>query len=114
MKFEVDGAGNVKANSYNPLSSSLGLKENVAPIGADEALALLAQLQPVSFAFKTEPDRRRFGFIAEQLPPAMSWGGRGIDLLDMTGFLTRMIKAQQEAITEITLRLRALEERIAP
>lgn len=90
--------------------SSREWKEDIDALGADEAGRLLADLEPQSFCFRDDPDRRRhLGFVAQDLPTPIATPEReGFNPTAVIAVLTRVVKEQQQAITALRGELTAL------
>ena len=97
-------------------SSSRTWKKEIASLSADEAVRLLASLEPLAFRFKDDDSgRRHLGFVAEDMP-------RDIATPEMEGFnptaviavLTRVVKEQQHALEGLRSEVRALAAKTAP
>jgi Chaperone of endosialidase len=107
------------------VSSSRTLKTDIQPIDRDAALAVLAEIQPVTYRLKADPDEPTAGFIAEDVPDEVATNGRrSINPVEVVAFLTRAVQAQQEVIERqereqreqqvaFEARLAALEQRLA-
>jgi hypothetical protein len=121
-RITVDAAGNVGIGETQPShplemasgahvtpggvwtnASSRADKENISDLTVEEALAALAQLEPVRFAYKADGDDEFVGFIAEDVPDLVASKDRkGLSTMDIVAVLTRVVQSQQE-------RLEALE-----
>jgi hypothetical protein len=94
-------AGGVWTNS-----SSRERKENIDELAPDEALAVLAQLVPVTFNYKQDPGEQYVGFIAEDVPELVASTDRtGLSSMDIVAVLTRVVQLQQQQIEELESRL---------
>ena len=103
--FAHDGAvtfpGKVTCASLEQ-TSSRELKSSIRPLGERlDAAALLEQLQPVSFRFRSEgldaPEHA--GFIAEDVPAALAGAEqRSVRVNDLVAVLTQCVKSQAETI----------------
>jgi hypothetical protein len=102
-------------------SSDYRLKENVQPM--QDALAVIAQLNPVTYTWKADGSDGQ-GFIAHELQavvPDCVTGEKdavdaegnpkyqGVDTSFLVGILTKAIQEQQALITALTARVAALE-----
>ena len=81
-------------------------KENIAKLTSEEALAALANLEPVTFNYTQEDQERYVGFIAGNLPDFVaSSESDGLKPLEIVAVLTRVVKLQQLQIEELESRL---------
>ena len=94
--------------------SDLRLKTDIVDLTPD----LAKQLRPVQFRFKID-DKTRYGFIAQDvqkvLPDAVSKSKNGYLMLNYTEIiapLTALVQQQEERITQLEARLKALEDQI--
>lgn len=95
--------------------SSRELKDDIRPIGLDEALAALGELEPVEFVYKTQANDPQVGFIAEDLPDLVATPERKtLGPVEIVGVLTRVVQEQQRQIEELTARLDQLTRASAP
>jgi hypothetical protein len=85
--------------------SSRSCKRDIARLSLDEALEALRDLEPVTFKY-IENDERRAGFIAEEVPDLVATADRtSLSPMDIVAVLTRVLKFQQEQIRELSERL---------
>ena len=104
--IEMVSGAHVTAGGVWTNSSSRARKENISELGANEALAALAQLQPVQFNYKSEQQETYVGFIAEDVPALVANNGRdSLSTMDIVAVLTRVVQAQQQKIDELEARL---------
>ncbi len=90
-------------------ASSIELKQDIAALSAEEALAALIQLEPVRFAYKASGERH-VGFIAEEVPELVATEDRrSLSPMDIVAVLTRVAKDQQRQIIELQQRLAEVE-----
>jgi hypothetical protein len=81
-------------------------KENIAELTPEEALAALANLEPVTFNYPEEDEERHVGFGAENVPDLVaSSESEGLKPLEIVAVLTRVVKLQQHQIEELEARL---------
>lgn len=93
-------------------ASSRALKRDIDPLAAEEALAALRGLQPVSFRYAGSDPDTYLGFIAEDVPELVASADReGLSSMDIVAVLTRVIQSQQERIDTLEERLGTLETR---
>jgi hypothetical protein len=94
-------AGGVWTNS-----SSRARKENIESLDIEDALAALAQLEPVQFNYRSDGSETYVGFIAEDVPPLVANNDRvSLSPMDIVAVLTRVIQAQQARIDDLERRL---------
>ncbi len=93
-------------------ASSIAFKQNVQALGLADARRALADLRPVSFAYKADPGEEHLGFIAEEVPELVATGDRqGLSPMDIVAVLTRVVQEQQKTIAELRERVEQLEKR---
>ena len=93
-------------------ASSRSFKQDIQPLGRDAAFDALQALQPVTFAYKTNPTDTHVGFIAEDVPALVATPDRtGLAPMDVVGVLTKIVQEQQKTIAEMRARLDRLEEK---
>ena len=120
-RITIDAAGNVgigKERPTQPLemasgahvttggvwtnSSSRQDKENIADLTSEEALRVLAALEPVRFNYISDSNDEYIGFIAEDVPDLVASKDRtGLSAMDIVAVLTRVVQAQQERIDQL-------------
>ena len=120
-RITIDGAGNVGIGQERPTQplemasgahvttggvwtnrSSRQDKENIADLTFEEALAVLAALEPVRFNYKADAEDEFIGFIAEDVPDLVASKDRtGLSAMDIVAVLTKVVQAQQERIDEL-------------
>ena len=99
-------AGGVWTNS-----SSRDLKQDIRELPADQAFTTLKNLNPVTYAYKVDPDEHHVGFIAEDVPDLVATQNRkGVSPMDVVAVLTKVVQEQQNTIDELKVRLAKLEE----
>ena len=110
--------GNLKVNGAVTEASSRTVKEDIATLDADEALAALAHLTPVTYRYRADhvgheqSRERRVGFVAEDVPDLVAHSERDrLSAMDIVAVLTRAVQQQQKMISDLTERLRALPDR---
>jgi hypothetical protein len=106
-KLEVNGT--IHASSIE-VASSRECKENIESLNAREAEAILHGLDPVGFNYKEEPQKRRLGFIAEDVPDLVATKDRkGVTSMDIVAVLTSVVKQQQKTMSELVDKVAELE-----
>lgn len=104
--IELENGAYVSAGGVWTDSSSREKKENIAALSPEEALAALANLEPVTFNYKQENREQYVGFIAEDVPELVASSDRtGLSAMDIVAVLTRVVKLQQKQIAELESRL---------
>ncbi len=124
-RITIDGDGNVgigRERPTQPLQMASGAhvtvggvwtnnsskkdKENIADLTAEEALKVLAALEPVRFNYKADSADEYIGFIAEDVPDLVASKDRqGLSAMDIVAVLTKVVQAQQEQIDELEAQL---------
>jgi len=98
-------AGGVWTNA-----SSRSLKQDIRDLGAAEAVDTLKNLQPVTYAYKVDPNEHHVGFIAEDVPALVATPDRkSLSPMDIVGVLTKVVQQQQSTIDELKARIDQLE-----
>ncbi|MEM8995312.1 MAG: tail fiber domain-containing protein [Acidobacteriota bacterium] len=98
-------------------ASSRALKQDIEQLGAEDALAAFAELNPVSYRYKRNTDEQVLGFIAEDVPELVATTSRkNLSSMDIVALLTKVmqeqqktVESQQQTIDALTQRLEALE-----
>ncbi len=124
-RITIDGDGNVgigRERPTQPLQMASGAhvtvggvwtnnsskkdKENIADLTAEEALKVLAALEPVRFNYIADSADEYIGFIAEDVPDLVASKDRqGLSAMDIVAVLTKVVQAQQEQIDELEAQL---------
>ncbi len=87
-------------------SSSREKKENISSISAEQAMTVLAGLDPVRFNYRDERHEEYVGFIAEDVPELVANQDRQtLSTMDIVAVLTKVVQAQQQKIEELEARL---------
>jgi hypothetical protein len=90
----------------NESDSTVEGKKNIVELTPEEALAALANLEPVTFNYRQEDQERHVGFVAENVPDLIaSSESEGLKPLEIVAVLTRVVKLQQLQIEELEARL---------
>lgn len=125
-RMVINPAGNVGIGTINPIRrldvhggiiafsyehhSSRDSKSNIQTMKAEEALSILNQLRPVEFKYKDDPEERRLGFIAEEVPVILTSEDRqGVRIMDTVAVLTKVIQEQQKKIEKLKSDIEQLE-----
>jgi hypothetical protein len=94
--------------------SSRAVKQGIADLPARVAAEVISQLQPVTFAYRTDPSEQHVGFIAEDVPELVATGNRtGLSPMDIVAVLTRVVQEQQTTIADQQTALAELRARVA-
>lgn len=103
---EMASGAYVSAGGVWTNSSSRARKENIESLDIEDALAALAQLEPVQFNYRSDDSETYVGFIAEDVPPLVANNDRAsLSPMDIVAVLTRVIQAQQARIEELERRV---------
>ena len=104
--LEMASGAHVSSGGVWTNSSSRDKKENITDLGLEEALAALAQLEPVQFNYKIDEQESYVGFIAEDVPELLASGDRkSLSTMDIVAVLTKVIQAQQKKIEDLEARI---------
>lgn len=92
-------------------TSSKTLKENIAELSAQEAVAALTDLSPVKFNYKADDTQElHVGFIAEEVPALVAMADRKtLSSMDIVAVLTKVVQEQQQAIAQLTSEMNAMK-----
>ena len=97
--LEMASGAHATAGGVWTNSSSRDKKENISELTVEDALAALAELQPVQFNYKSDAQEDYVGFIAEDVPELVATANRkGLSTMDVVAVLTKVIQAQQQQI----------------
>lgn len=96
---EVRATGAMFATAFNT-TSSRAAKENISHLEADEAGRLLGALTPAHYTLKSQPDVKRLGFIADDVPHPLSPDGSTVSLMEVIATLTRVAQDQRATMRE--------------
>ena len=104
--------GNLQVNGVVTQSSSIALKDGVAPLSLDAALSALQQLRAVTFSYKADERRERHaGFIAEEVPELVAKGERkSVGAMDVVAVLTTVVKQLHETVAALGAKVDALKQ----
>lgn len=111
--FQIDHSSGARLDAGSWINaSSRGFKQDIHELDADAALDALKALEPVTFAYKTNPGETMVGFIAEDVPDLVATTDRkGLSSMDVTAVLTKVIQEQQRTIEDLQTRLQNLERK---
>src|SRR5690606_19040491 len=95
-------------------------KKDIAALSGEDAARVLDGLQPVTFRYLADEDRKHVGFIAEDVPELLATADRkGLSALDVVAVLAKVVQAQKRQLEEkaaavdaMAARLDALERRL--
>ncbi len=108
--LEMANGAHVSTGGVWTNSSSRDRKENIKAVSVEEALAVLAGLEPVQYNYKNDSQETYVGFIAEDVPGMVATSDRkGLSAMDIVAVLTRVMQAQQKQITELEAQIEALK-----
>lgn len=109
-KLFVDG--NIRATGSITPGSSREFKENISSLSLEEALTILASLDPVKFQYKADEKKDlHVGFIAEEVPDLLATPDRkGVDPMDVIGILTKVVQDQQAELVVLRKEVNALKQ----
>ncbi len=94
--------------------SSRSGKDNVENLNAEKAMKAMEGLNPVTFTYKSAPEEKHVGFIAEDVPEIVATKDRnGLSAMDITAVLTKVVQEQQKALEQQKEIIAQLTERIA-
>ncbi len=111
-KLRVNGV--VRAENGFSEGSSREVKENIADLGVEEAVAALQELAPVAFNYKEDAGEERIGFIAEDVPELVAASDRkGVYVMDIVAVLTKVVQTQQILIDELKRENEGMQARVA-
>lgn len=95
-------------------ASSRDYKDKIEELKANEAIEALKGLNPVKFIYKSSPDDRYVGFIAEDVPQLVATKDRkALSAMDIVAVVTSVVKEQQSEIEKLKAENLKYEERIS-
>ena len=98
-------AGGVWTNS-----SSRERKQDICDLDSVEARDAFLKLEPIKYAYKTDPNEHHVGFIAEDVPDLVATSDRkGLSPMDIVAVLTKVVQDQQKTIDLLANRVKDLE-----
>ncbi len=103
--------GNVQTTGALTQASSIALKENVAELSGQEAMAALQGLNAVKYNYKADSQKEQhIGFIAEEVPELVANSERDqLSPMDLIAVLTKAVQEQQRKISEMAEELNTLK-----
>jgi hypothetical protein len=108
--LQMGSGAYVSAGGVWTNASSREYKLNVRDLSPEAAEDTLAQLNPVTYAYKAAPEEQHVGFIAEDVPEMVATPDRkGLSSMDIVGVLTKVVQEQQKTIKELSERLARIE-----
>jgi hypothetical protein len=94
-------------------ASSREYKENIKELSTKDALLAFNKLDPVTFNYKVDKNDKHVGFIAEDVPALVATPDRkALSTMDIVAVLTKVVQQQQKTISELTEKVKKLEEQI--
>jgi hypothetical protein len=77
------------------------LKHDIAPLSTEAAREAVMSLQPVTYAYNSEPEDPQVGFVAEDVPELVATPDRQrLSSLEIVAALTRVVQEQQRDLSE--------------
>jgi hypothetical protein len=112
FKDGVRVEGNLQVTGTFSQASSIALKENVAALSGQEAMATLQGLNAVKYNYKADSQKeQRIGFIAEEVPDLVANSERDrLSPMDLIAVLTKAVQEQQRTITELASEMNTLKQ----
>ena len=93
-------------------ASSREVKQDIQQLDRDAAFDALQSLQPVTFAYRSNPADTHVGFIAEDVQELVATPDRtGLAPMDVVAVLTKIVQEQQKTIADMRARLERLERK---
>ncbi|HEY0156471.1 MAG TPA: tail fiber domain-containing protein [Thermoanaerobaculia bacterium] len=92
--------------------SSRSFKQDIVELDGDAAMEALANLKPVKYHYKAEPNEEYVGFIAEDVPELVaqtSSNRKYISPMDVVATLTKVVQEQQKQIEDLTKKVDELQ-----
>lgn len=96
------------------MSCSREIKDNIAPLSAEEATRTLEQLNAVKYDYKNEPAfRPNLGFIAEEMPANLaSEDHKTLSPFEIIPVLTKVVQEQQQTIKLLQNEVKELQQKV--
>ncbi len=111
--IDVDSRAYCDGNTWVN-ASSRDFKSDIIPLDIQDASAALEGLSPVTYKYNNDLSDVHVGFIAEEVPDLVAEPGRrGLNAMDITAVLTRVVQEQQQAIKSMSARISELEQQLA-
>lgn len=112
FKGGVTIEGNVQVTGTLTQASSIALKENVAELSGQEAMATLQGLNAVKYNYKADEQKeQRLGFIAEDVPDLVASSERDrLSPMDIIAVLTKAVQEQQKTIADLAAEVSTLKQ----
>jgi Chaperone of endosialidase len=104
--------GNVQITGVLTNASSIALKENIAELSSQEAMATLQGLNAIKYNYKADEQKeQRIGFIAEEVPDLVANSERDrLSVMDIVAVLTKAMQEQQKSIMQLETEIRKLNQ----
>lgn len=104
--------GNVQITGVLTNASSIALKENIAELTGQEAMATLQGLNAVKYNYKADNQKEQhIGFIAEEVPDLVANSERDrLSPMDLIAVLTKAMQEQQKTIAELVTEVNTLKQ----
>jgi hypothetical protein len=111
--YQIEHSSGARLDAGNWVNaSSREVKQEIHQLDNDAAFEALKALQPVTFAYKENPNETHVGFIAEDVPDLVATTDRkGLSSMDVVAVLTKVIQKQQQTIENLETRLQQLERK---
>jgi Chaperone of endosialidase len=111
--FSIQHSSGARLDAGNWINaSSRAVKQDIQQLDGKVAFDTLRGLEPVTFAYKTNPGETNVGFIAEDVPDLVATSDRkGLSSMDIVAVLTKVVKEQQQTIEELQKRMQQLEQK---
>jgi len=107
--LEMANGAHVSSGGVWTNSSSRERKKNIKAVTIEDALAVLAGLEPVHYNYTNDSQESYVGFIAEDVPGLVATSDRkGLSAMDIVAVLTKVMQAQQQQIKELEAQLEAI------
>jgi hypothetical protein len=98
------------AKDGNWTGSTREIKNNICDFTAQEAIEILADLNPIKFSYRAdERNKPHVGFIAEEVPDVIaSPDKKMISEIDIVAVLTKVVQEQQRTIVDLSKKIELL------
>ena len=88
--LQMGSGAYVSAGGVWTNASSRAYKQDIKSLTREEAVETLTALQPVQFSYKTDPNEKHVGFIAEDVPDLVASADRkGMSAMDVVAVLNQ-------------------------